>query len=104
MAYHIARKIRARSFYFWAFGLTFTFICCHLFGCTRQEPKSPNAYDQGQSALLEADSVTDHRNLGMSHGCRDNQDPETPVLYAHFLEQSLSSEISFEDILNNRTG
>lgn len=104
MICRLAQKELACSNRLWAVGLA-CISTSFFWGCKAKEPASVNADVENQS------SMEDYRTLvgdGLSKrdwsGCGQKTNGKTPVLYAHFLEQTLNDKICFEDVLTNISG
>lgn len=95
-----APKPRGVTPAFWALGLLmFLLHACH--GCTK-DVATP--LESEQCKTIEQNTVANAKLLHIFTECRGQKGADVPVLYAHFLQQSLKDDICIEDIMANTGG
>lgn len=92
-----ALKIRGFTRGFWA--LVFLVAFC---GC-KSKSSTPNPQSPEECKTIEQNSAANAKLLQIFSSCK-NKEIDTPILFAHFLQQTLKEDVCIDDVMSNTGG
>ncbi len=101
MGHTCAQTTRRCRFRDWAYGVAFVLSFSGGWSCTKSSPQKTLSDDEQSSMVID---IKDPVLSIFETNCDANKDKITPVLYAHYLGETLQDEICFTDVINNKNG